>query len=561
MKLMVLKEEYKTSADTSIMQTTEEKEKEDLKFGKRHQNSMYNILKYNPIDPLNDLYRQAIDRLNIGEIEGKLQWWSAYVYIKFIARILWNFKVEYPLGNLFPEYGAGILVGSHESHLDPFFYGSACQRRIQYMSKLDNFKTPLVKTLFTNLGAFKIDREYPEQGWATAKEILRSGDWVGIFPEGTRSRAENDWELGEFKTGAVRLAIEMGVPIVPMAVIGSRNALPKGNLVMKPTQVKVRVGNPIYYDNYNINDVSFEEIRRLTNELRQNVLDLREYVIVDTRKKKKEEELSIGSPEDVEKPKKSNSFMRYLKDVGMGTLQLVDDLWYSFLKSLEAFGLRENFASPSQAIYGWAVHNLGNLMIPYKAIDFDKYIPDKGAAVFCTNHNSEWDVIMTATCMTYHKKRILYQMAKQGLFKFPIVNAWVRTHHAFPLKRGQHDIDSYNYAKHLLDNGELVMMYPEGTTNPGGGELLDGHTGAMRLAIEKQVPILLVGITGTENTYPKHAKMLNFYRGSILKAGPPFMEHKKYWGKPMPDYAELRRLTDNMMAQIKDLLLYDSPDA
>jgi len=94
-------------------------------------------------------------------------------------------------------------------------------------------------------------------------------------------------------------------------------------------------------------------------------------------------------------------------------------------------------------------------------------------------------------------------------------------------------------------------MYPEGTTNAGGGELLEGHTGAMRLAIEKQVPILLVGITGTEKTYPKHAKMLSFYRGQIMKAGPAFMEHKKHWG----------RLTANMMAQIKDLLLYDSPDA
>jgi len=558
---MVLKEEYKTSADTSIIKTVEVKAQEELHYDKRHQNWVYQILKYNPIDPLNDLYRQAIDRLNIEEMEGKLQWWAAYIYIKLFARLLWNFKAEYPLGNIFPNYGPGILVGNHESHLDPFFFGAACHRRIQYMSKLDNFKTPLVKTLFTNLGAFKIDRENPEEGWDTAKEIIRGGEWVGIFPESTRSREETGWELGEFKTGAVRLAIEMGVPIVPMAVIGSRNALAKGNLVMKPTQVKVRVGDPIYYDKYNIDDVSYEEIKRLTNELRQNVLDLREYVIVDPRKKKKEEELSIGSIEDVEKPKKSNSALSYFKDVGMGTLQLVDDIWYSFIKSLEVFGLRKQYAATSQAIHGWAVHNLSNLMIPYKTIDYEKYIPDSGAAVLCTNHNSEWDVIMTATSMIYHKKRVLYQMAKQGLFKVPIVNAWVRTHHAFPLKRGQHDVDSYNYAKHLIENGELVMMYPEGTTNPGDGELLEGRTGAMRLAIEKQVPILLIGITGTENTYPKHAKMLNFYRGSILKAGPPFMEHKKHWGKPMPDYAELKRLTDNMMAQIKDLLLYDSPDA
>lgn len=71
---MVLKEEYKTSADTSIILNAEEKEKEELEFGKRHQNSMYQILKYNPIDPLYDLYRRGIAQLNLEEIEGKLGW-------------------------------------------------------------------------------------------------------------------------------------------------------------------------------------------------------------------------------------------------------------------------------------------------------------------------------------------------------------------------------------------------------------------------------------------------------------------------------------------------------
>ncbi|GAG75646.1 unnamed protein product, partial [marine sediment metagenome] len=213
---MVLKEdEYKTSEETRIVKTTEEKEQKELDFGKRHQNATYKALKYNPIDPLNDLYRQAIEQLNLQDVEGKLQWWAAYVYIKFFARLLWNFKTEYPQGNIFPEYGGGILVGSHESHLDPFFYGASCHRRIRYMSKLDNFKTPLIKSLFTNLGAFKLDRENPEKAWEMAKEIIREGEWVGIFPEGTRSREETGWEIGEFKTGAVRLAIEMKAPIVP----------------------------------------------------------------------------------------------------------------------------------------------------------------------------------------------------------------------------------------------------------------------------------------------------------------------------------------------------------
>ncbi|MEJ2296565.1 MAG: lysophospholipid acyltransferase family protein, partial [Candidatus Lokiarchaeota archaeon] len=165
----------------------------------------------------------------------------------------------------------------------------------------------------------------------------------------------------------------------------------------------------------------------------------------------------------------------------------------------------------------------------------------------CTNHNSEWDVIMLATAFGIYKKRPIWQMSKQSLFQIPVVNAWVRTHFAFPLRRGAHDTDSFNYARDLLSKGQIVTIYPEGTTNTGQGELLEGHTGAMRLAIEAQVPIALVGVTGTENTYPKHAKNLNFYKGNIFKAGPVFLEHKKYWGKPMPDYDELKRLTDNMM--------------
>jgi 1-acyl-sn-glycerol-3-phosphate acyltransferase len=548
------KKGYQLAEEAELKKSTEEKLQQELKYDQRHQNWTYKILKYNPIDPLNDVWRYIIKRLDLKKIEGRLQWWAAYIYIKFFARTLWNFKAVYPKGNMFPEYKPAILVGSHESHLDPFFYGAACHRRIRYMSKLDNFKTPLVKTLFNNLGAFKVDRENPDRGWEKAKEIIRGGECVGIFPEGTRSR---DGELGEFKTGAVRLAIEMQVPIVPMAIVGSRNALPKGNLLMKPTQVIVRAGDPIYYNDYNLDSISYQDIRRLTDELRNIIWELRE----DLYGKDDSEELSIGSPEEVQKKPKFN-FMTYLKDQAKGVLKLIDDTWYSILRSLEEFGVREQFQKPVQAFSGDLVCNLSDLMIPYKVIDFEKYIPKEGGAVVCSNHNSEWDVGILAASIIHHPpRRVAYQMAKQSLFKIPIVNAWVRNHHAFPLKRGEHDIDAIDYAKEKLEQGELVITYPEGTTNTGGGQLLEGHTGAMRMAIEKQVPIVLVGITGSEDVYPKRAKMLNLFKGCILKAGPPFMEHEKYWGKPVPNYEELKRLTGNMMERIRKLMLYDSPDA
>ncbi|MFX1456796.1 MAG: lysophospholipid acyltransferase family protein [Promethearchaeota archaeon] len=549
------KKGYQIAEEMESKKVMEEKMQEELKYEKRHQDWTYKLMKFNPIDPLNDLYRYIIKRLDLKQIEGRLQWWAAYIYIKWAVRTFWNFKAEYPKGNMFPEWGPGILVGSHESHLDPFFYGAACHRRIRYMSKLDNFKTPVVKTLFNNLGAFKVDRENPARAWEKAKEIIRGGEWVGIFPEGTRSK---DGTLGDFKTGAVRLAIEMQVPIVPMAVIGSRNALPKGNLVMKPTQVKVRVGDPISYTDYDIDSVSYNDIRRLTDELRNSVWELREGIY---GKEEEEEELSIGSAEEVPTESKFN-IMSYLKDQAKGVIQLIDDAWYAVLRSLEEFGVREQFQRTVQCFSGDLVCGWSDLMLPYRVIDFEKYIPAEGPALICPSHNSEWDVLILAASMIHHPpRRVMYQMAKQSLFKIPVVNAWVRDHHAFPLKRGMHDIESYEYAKELLLEGKVVCTYPEGTTNIGEGQLLEGHTGPMRIAIETQVPIIPIGITGTEHTYPKRAKMLNFYKGQILKAGPPFMEHQQYWGKKTPDYDELKRLTNNMMEQIRELLLYDSPDA
>ncbi|MFX0069921.1 MAG: lysophospholipid acyltransferase family protein [Candidatus Hermodarchaeota archaeon] len=555
--MVIEKPEYETREDIKKEKVSydEVEQRLELKYDKKHQDIMYKILKYNPIDWLNDKYRNFIDMHDLADIEGKLQWWAAYIYIKEVMRRFFGYRVEYPYKNLFPEYGPGILVGNHESHFDPFFMGGACQRRIRWMSKIENFKTPIVRTLFTNLGAFRLDRDNPDEGWEHAKEIIRGGEWVGIFPEGTRAEGHEE-EIAEFRTGAVRLAIEMQVPIVPMAVIGSRGVLAKGKLMVKPAKVTVRVGDPITYENYSIDNISYNELRRLTNELRQEVVDLRDgnYHFDDKLQKT---QLSIGSPKDLEKKPKSNSIMKYVKRFAIDFLQLWDDSWYALLKSLEVFGIKDYLGSFIYHFSGNIVNYLCNVMSPYKCIDYDKYIPAKRetGAIIASNHNSEWDVIILATSFQ-QRKHYVWQQAKDSLFRPPLVNSWVRSCRAFPLKRGEHDVDSYNYAKKLLENGEWVIIYPEGTTNSGGGELIQGHTGPMRLAIEAKVPIYLIGITGTEDVYPKHAKMLNFNQGVILKAGAPFMEHQKYWDKPMPKYEELQNLTDRMMKKIEDLLMY-----
>ncbi|MFW9899012.1 MAG: lysophospholipid acyltransferase family protein [Candidatus Thorarchaeota archaeon] len=527
----------------------EAKEPEELLYKKKTHNWIYKILKLNPIDPINNFIRSILDKLTIQEEADEFQWWIAYgIWCKAAMRLFWNYRVEGPIS---PEHGGAVIVSNHNSHLDPFFVGGAVYKPIRWMSKKENFKTPLVTTLFKNLGAFELDRDNPDKGFETARELLKDGQYIGVFPEGTRSE---DGTVQEFRTGAIRLALEMGVPIVPCAVIGSRDALPKGKLVMKPTKVTCRRGEPIYYWDYYGREVSYPEIRKLTDELRQIIIDLYE------GNDEKSKELSIGYPEDMEDKPKSSGFKKFFKNIQHNILWGIDDFWFALLKSLEMIGARDAFTKPIYGFTGTILTAYTDLINPIKAIDFDKHIPKEGGALIASGHNSEWDVLMLPLAIWQNGRRQLYQMAKESLFKIPVVNAWVRTHLAFPLRRGEHDISSYNTGKDLLEAGELVVVYPEGTTNPGGGVLLEGHTGAIRLAIEAKVPIIPVGATGSENIYPKHAKMLNFGKGCIFKAGEPFMEHSKYFDQPMPSYDELKRLTNNMMAKIKDLMFYNNPN-
>ncbi|MFX1238232.1 MAG: 1-acyl-sn-glycerol-3-phosphate acyltransferase [Promethearchaeota archaeon] len=533
---------------------------------KKSSNEFFNqILKYNLIDPLNTLYRRFIDLLNLTEQEKELQWWGANIYVHAINRFVWRIDEQKVEGHIFPQYGnnagkGGILVSNHESHLDPFFVGGTITGhvRTQWMSKRDNFRTPIIRSIFTNLGAYENNKDDLKETWEKSLAILESGQWIGMFPEGTRS---TDGSIGQFKTGAVRLAIEAGVPIVPAAVIGSRDVLPKGRLLPKPAKIIVRMGKPIFYNQYDPEEITYELIRKLSDELRQEVIDLlegkHEYahsVIEFAKKSKKQQDLSISSPVDDEKKVSFKELVRYYFK---RYLHLIDDTWITLINSAGVFGLRKQFELLCWQFNGNFIQKvMCDSFLPYERINYKKYLPKEGAAVICSNHNSEWDVILNAVACQQEGRR-LYQMAKESLFQIPLVNAWIRIHLAFPLIRGDHDEGAYRFAIERLKEGELVMIYPEGTTH-GGPDILEGHTGAVRLAIEAKVPIIPVGITGTENSFPKHAKMFIFGKMSVFKMGKPFTEHVQYFDKPIPDFDELKRLTDLLMQGIKELLVYDN---
>ncbi len=142
-----------------------------------------------------------------------------------------------------PATGPFIIAANHRSFLDPFVIAVMARRPIYFMTKKEAFINRPVAWLLASLGAFPIDREGGDQeAMATTRAILERGDGVLIFPEGTRTRPG---PLGRPKRGVGRLALESGVPVVPVAIIGSE-AVRKGWRI-RPHKVRIRAGAPLTF--------------------------------------------------------------------------------------------------------------------------------------------------------------------------------------------------------------------------------------------------------------------------------------------------------------------------
>src|SRR5512133_378213 len=142
-----------------------------------------------------------------------------------------------------PATGPFILAANHRSFLDPFVIAVMARRPIYFMTKKEAFINRPVAWLLASLGAYPIDREGGDhEAMDTTKAILARGDGVLIFPEGTRTRPG---PLGRPKRGVGRLALETGVPVVPVAIIGSE-AVRKGWRI-RPYKVRIRAGAPLTF--------------------------------------------------------------------------------------------------------------------------------------------------------------------------------------------------------------------------------------------------------------------------------------------------------------------------
>ncbi|MDM8516146.1 lysophospholipid acyltransferase family protein [Desulfobacterales bacterium HSG16] len=138
-----------------------------------------------------------------------------------------------------------IYMSNHQSHYDiPVLY-SCLDVQFRWLAKVELFKIPIFGQAMKQAGYISINRSNRQSAFEsldTAAAKIRNGVSVLIFPEGTRS---NDDNIGPYKKGGFVLAVDSGVPIVPVVIRGTRAVLPKREFKITPGNVTLEIKKPI----------------------------------------------------------------------------------------------------------------------------------------------------------------------------------------------------------------------------------------------------------------------------------------------------------------------------
>ena len=199
--------------------------------------SLIALVIWPPVTLLIFLVTWPFDRNRL--IAGRFYRYLAVIWSRSLP--FWRIRID---GRWPPGRGAYVVVANHQSFLDIFVLCNI-PHEMKWVAKKELFKIPMFGWGLRLAGDICLDRGDTASALKVmdqARRYLKNGMSVMIFPEGTRSE---DGTLLSFKPGAFKLAVETGVPVLPIAVSGSANGMPKGGPWVRPTKVSVKILEPI----------------------------------------------------------------------------------------------------------------------------------------------------------------------------------------------------------------------------------------------------------------------------------------------------------------------------
>jgi 1-acyl-sn-glycerol-3-phosphate acyltransferase len=184
-----------------------------------------------------------------------------------------------------PVSGAAILASNHLSFIDSVFLPLVLRRPVVFLAKSEyftgrGFKGWLVRQFFLASGQLPIDRsggKASEDALFTGINVLSEGKLLGIYPEGTRSP---DGRMYRGRTGIARMALESGVPVIPVAMIDTEKVMPIGVKIPKVQRIGVVFGSPLDFSRFAGYENDRFVLRAITDEIMHELVGLsgQEYV-------------------------------------------------------------------------------------------------------------------------------------------------------------------------------------------------------------------------------------------------------------------------------------------
>lgn len=195
---------------------------------------------------------------------GHLQWLGEAALRKALTRY---YRLEVTGAENVPAAGPAVLAMNHDSLLDIPLLAIAAPRRVWFMAKAELFSGGFSSWFFHVLGGFPVRRGgFDLTAIRAGLEVVRRGGLLGMYPEGTRGPA-----LGPFLPGAAWVALATGVPLIPAAISGTAEAMPRGSPIPRRTRARLRFGEAMQPGREDESRVRLEQAREVTAELRSAV--------------------------------------------------------------------------------------------------------------------------------------------------------------------------------------------------------------------------------------------------------------------------------------------------